>query len=88
MQSQVWIKKRGLNPTPPHGKSYSQFCEYRGILIARINCMFNYKYVEVLQIFLNNTNVPVDNLLLFSKDQTGMTIRNTFLTSFFKMLLN
>lgn len=27
--------------------------------------MFNYKYVEVLQIFLNNTNVPVDNLLLF-----------------------
>lgn len=42
-----------------------KFCEYRGILIARINCMFNYKYVEVLQIFLNNTNVPVDNLLLF-----------------------
>lgn len=47
-----------LSPPP-------QFCEYRGILIARINCMFNYKYVEVLQIFLNNTNVPVDNLLLF-----------------------
>lgn len=42
-----------------------QFCEYRGILISRINCMFNYKYVEVLQIFLNNNNVPVDNLLLF-----------------------
>lgn len=47
-----------LSPPP-------QFCEYRGILIARINCMFNYKHVEVLQIFLNNTDVPVDNLLLF-----------------------
>lgn len=51
--------------------------------------MFNYKYVEVLQIFLNNNNVPVDNLLLFqTNDQSGLTIRNTFLTSFLKMLLN
>lgn len=73
MQSQVWIKKKGAEPYPTPWKILftlkyyppPQFCEYRGILIARINCMFNYKYVEVLQIFLNNTNVPLDNLLLF-----------------------
>lgn len=67
-------KKKGAEPYPTPWKILftlkyypppPQFCEYRDILIARINCMFNYKYVEVLQIFLNNTNVPVDNLLLF-----------------------